>query len=61
MKIQKYKPGKQIFSSNNKNKYNQFYDWNGKLSYKGYYKNGKRIGYQEVYRELMNKGIKYKI
>ena len=61
MKIQKYKVGKDIHSSNNKNNnnYHQYYDWNGKLSYKGYFKNNKYIGYNELY--IINKGIKYKI
>ena len=63
MKIHKYKPGKQLSSTKNKNKnnYRQAY-WNDtKLFYKGYVKNKKLIGYREAYRDWMNKGIKYRI
>jgi hypothetical protein len=62
MKIQKYKVGKNILSSSNKNKYCQYYDWHDKLCYKGYRnKYGKFIGYQEDYMLWDNKGIKYRI
>ena len=61
MKIEKYKPGKRIYPSNNKNNnnYHQYYDWNGKLSYKGYVKNNNYQGYRECYRLWNDKGIKY--
>jgi hypothetical protein len=62
MKIQKYKPGKGITSTETKNKNNYYqYYWNDtKLWSKGYVKNGKYIGYKECYI-WRNKGLKYKI
>jgi hypothetical protein len=62
MKIVKYKPGKHMFSSDNKNGYSQWY-WNGKLCDKGY-----SNGYLECYHLIFaliddnnNKNIKYRI
>jgi hypothetical protein len=60
MKIQKYKPGKYISSSSNKNNYCQSH-WFDELRYKGCRNNRKFIGYCEDYSYFMDKGIKYRI
>jgi hypothetical protein len=57
MIIQKYKPGKDIHSFDNKNRYDQFCSC-GEIIIKGYYKYGRYIGYQESYA---NSGVKYTI
>ena len=60
----RYKPGKLVFTSSNKNQYYQYSIagelWHnsiaGELWHKGYWKNDKYIGYQESYA---HSGVKY--